>query len=862
MTEFRRNCPVNEWEENKEDYRLIWIDTSINDSHDSIQTQLILLQLNPSTQFYTDCDQCIEAIQCSRNESFLVITSGSWARQVLSKLSSLESIKGVFIFCFDREQYQSLMNEEHLIIGVVTNQVELRDLISYTLHRLEQESIAVSLFQQTEKLSRDQTKQSASFLWQQMLIVVFQHMPQDERSKSDMLALCEQYYRQNESELKHIREFRQDYEKDKAIHWYTKECFLYKLLNRALRTEDIELIYLFRFFITDLCSALKQEHMKMKDQERFTTYRGQTIPIEELEKWKRNVGQVLSINSFFSTSRVKKISIDFLESKRVPSGFQRVLFEIDVDPSLSSGSYADVSAYARYPDEKEILFTLNSLFRILSIEFDAITQVWNVKLRATDESIQDIKEYSRWMEQQMSDRSPIIQFGWLLANELGQVDRAAKYFQMLLQSLPNDDPNLAGAYNGLARVYSERNELNLALENYQKAYEIRQARLPPDSPEIAGSLHNIANILREKGDFESAIGYFQQALNIEGKNDPDDHQQKATILQNMGNAYLGTGNFERALSCLSLGLQVFLYFLPAKHPNISACLGDIAHVHENRKDYTKALDYYRQQIEMDEVCLPSDHPHLSKDLKQIAVVYMKNDQHADALKFCREKLDHQEKMSDAHQPRIAQTLMTMAMVLAEKQPKLAVDYYQRARLIIEQLKIVDDRLHAKCLSALGDLYALYKKFTDALQYLDKALTIHRRCVSPEHVNIADVCKTIAMCYLKLNDRSEALRYFNESLGIYQKNYASDHERVKYVQEKIAALTSEQNTEKILESDITVDPTPPFVNEEAFKEEINDEQHIRVVIDIESPSNLEEQPKVIEKEPKRKRKIACPRCSIL
>jgi tetratricopeptide (TPR) repeat protein len=209
-------------------------------------------------------------------------------------------------------------------------------------------------------------------------------------------------------------------------------------------------------------------------------------------------------------------------------------------------------------------------------------------------------------------------------------------------------------------------------------------------------------------------------------------------------------------------------------------------------------------------------------------------------------------MSDAHQPRIAQTLMTMAMVLAEKQPKLAVDYYQRALLIIQQSKMIDDRLLAKCLTALGELYALYKKFKDALQCLHKALIIHRRCLSPEHVNIADVCKTIAMCYLKLNDRSEALRYFNESLGIYQKNYASDHERVKYVEEKIVTLTSEQNTEQILESDITVDPTAAVI----------DEQQIRVVIDIESPSNLDEQPKVTEKEPKRKRKIACPRCSIL
>ena len=458
MKGFDRNCPSNEWKENKEEYRLVWLDPSINESYDSIQTQLMLLQLNPSSQFYTDCDQCIEAIELKRNENFLVITAGSWAREVLPKLSPLDTIQGIFIFCFECEQYQSLMNKEHLIIDVVTNQDSLRQSVLDTLHRLERESIVASFFQQTEKLSRDQTKQSASFLWHQMLMDVLCQMPQDEQSKRDMLNVCEQYYVRNESELENIKEFLQSYEKDAAIYWYTKECFLYKLLNRALRTEDIEFIYLFRFFIIDLCSALEREHIKMKDQGRFTAYRGQTIPVEELEQWKNNVDQLLSINSYFSTSRDKDASIKFARSKRARDGFQYGLFEIDVDPSFSAGIYADVSGQTRYPDEQEILFNLNSLFRIVSVQSDASNQLWNVQLKTIDGNVKDMEEYFQWTKRQMADRSPIIHFGWLLANELGQIDRAAKYFQMLFQSLPMDHSDRAEAYNGVARVYSEKND--------------------------------------------------------------------------------------------------------------------------------------------------------------------------------------------------------------------------------------------------------------------------------------------------------------------------------------------------------------------------------------------------------------------
>ena len=264
---------------------------------------------------------------------------------------------------------------------------------------------------------------------------------------------------------------------------------------------------------------------------------------------------------------------------------------------------------------------------------------------------------------------------------------------------------------------------------------------------------------------------------------------------------------------------------------------------------------------MDEDCLPSNHPHLSKDLKQIAIVYMQNDQHDEAIRFCQTKLDFQENMPNADQTRVAQTLMTMAMVHTKKQLELAVDFYQKALSTIRQSKPIDDPLLAKCLTALGGLRAIQKQFESALKYLHKALSIYRRCVSPEHVNIADVCKTVAMCYLKLDDSSEALRYFNESLVIYRRNYASDHERVKYVEEKIAALTSEHNTEEICESNVTHEPIPATVHDEAVKENNNDEQIITVIIDPESSPSLDEQTKCTPREIKRKRKTMCPRCSI-
>ncbi|CAF1029492.1 unnamed protein product [Rotaria sordida] len=311
MSEFCRNRSSNEWKENKEEYRLIWLDSKIDDSNDSIQTQQMLFKLNPATEFYTDSDLCINAIDSNNNEKVLLIISGSLVRIVLSKISRLQSIQGIFIFCINRQQYESVIHEERRIVDIATNQENLCQSISQTIHHLERNCITINVCGQNEKLLRDLSKESASFLWHQMLIHVLQQMSQDDQSKTDILDQCEQYYHWNEDELKKIKEFRQHYRREKAIQWYTRNSFVYKSLNKALRTENIKLIYTFRFFIIDLCLILEQKHVQLKDQNSFTTYRGLTIPMEELEKWKMNLGQILSINSFFSTSRDQTISIGF-----------------------------------------------------------------------------------------------------------------------------------------------------------------------------------------------------------------------------------------------------------------------------------------------------------------------------------------------------------------------------------------------------------------------------------------------------------------------------------------------------------------------------------------------------------------------
>ncbi len=49
-----------------------------------------------------------------------------------------------------------------------------------------------------------------------------------------------------------------------AIEWYAVDSFVHKLANKALRSENIDLIYAFRFFISDPSAEIKREHIKQQ----------------------------------------------------------------------------------------------------------------------------------------------------------------------------------------------------------------------------------------------------------------------------------------------------------------------------------------------------------------------------------------------------------------------------------------------------------------------------------------------------------------------------------------------------------------------------------------------------------------------
>jgi hypothetical protein len=124
-----------------------------------------------------------------------------------------------------------------------------------------------------------------------------------------MIAFCRQIYVDDPNAIVILDEFEQSFIPELSIYWYTRECFLYKMLNKALWTPQADVLYKLRYFLRHLHQEiLSQSKSRSTDQSTMIVYRGQNMSDDQIQKFKQNVGGFLSFNNFLSTSLQRDVA--------------------------------------------------------------------------------------------------------------------------------------------------------------------------------------------------------------------------------------------------------------------------------------------------------------------------------------------------------------------------------------------------------------------------------------------------------------------------------------------------------------------------------------------------------------------------
>lgn len=441
-------------------------------------------------------------------------------------------------------------------------------------------------------------------------------------SPSDMekfIPLCEEEYKDSKAELAVIREFQQNYSPARALRWYTRQSFLFRILTKALRVQNVDILFLLRFFIFDI----RQQLLKNQCAQPIRLYRAQLVTNEELQVFKRAIGGFIMVNSFLSTTVDREASLAFLDTMDSSDEFEmhKVLFEIDADPRLEDVKpFANIIWLSYCFGQQEVLMMIGSIFQITEIEHEE-NQMCVIRLVLCTEHSTDLKNALKYLSKEYDGKDmDLFTFGQVL-REMGSLDDAKKFYLRLLDDIPSDDQDLATCYRALGHVAADKGDCDLSLEWYEKLHELLSRTLPSDDVRLADSHSIIGNIYRKKDDLRHAFDSYNKALVIYKRVYDENHLVIAECLDKIGGLFEKEKKYFQALNYYEKSLGICQKSLPADHPDLAAAHSKVAHIRLLLCHYYLALGHYNISLKIKLNSLPPQHLDIASDYRGMGHTY-------------------------------------------------------------------------------------------------------------------------------------------------------------------------------------------------------------------------------------------------
>jgi tetratricopeptide (TPR) repeat protein len=541
--------------------------------------------------------------------------------------------------------------------GVFTQIELIYDALKQNVRRSDIEFTPINIISTTASTNPDELDQS--FMYSQLLKEIIVDIEYDKNAKTKFVNFCRQQYIDNDAMLKTIDEFEENYDRSKAIWWYTKESFIYFALNKALRTQDIETTIKMGFFVRDLHQQIQQLHSETHQSTKIVLYRGQGLSNDDLIKMKNSKGGLFAFNNFLSTSTDSQVSLVFAESARQNSDLTGILFKMEVNPSMSSTPFAPLKNISYYSEsEEETLFSMHTVFRIGEIE-QIEDRLWQVNLILTSDTDQELKHLCDFMRNELGGKT-VWHRMYRLMQKMNKLEICIEAYIILLDTTSEDDPKefatlLTETLEYAATAYYLRACCKNAPSSLKMTPEIQQISLAPHHTELATTYNNIGNADDWMEDYEIAVLCYEKIIEMQQKYLPPNHPKLATTYNHIAVTHQNMGHHSTALSYFEKTLEIKQKSLPPNHPDLAKGYSSIGETYQSMGDHSTALSYFEKTLEIRQKSLPPNHPDLATTYSSIGETHQSMGDHSTALSYFEKTLEIQLKSLPHEDPSLIVT---------------------------------------------------------------------------------------------------------------------------------------------------------------------------------------------------------------
>ena len=517
-----------------ENYIVIWLEwkmaTSRTDFRQSIDQ---LQQVVSSIKKFVDIDECIDYITDIKSEKVFMIVSATIGEQSINIIQNIPQLYIIYVLDAKKTTDEHWMKNYHKVKHVFDSNESLCQILKDDIKRANTELTTISILSASSLIELNKLDQS--FMYSQLLKEILLNRDYDEKQRTEFIKFCRIQYKGSVSMQEVINEFAETYSSALAIWWYTRDTFIYPMLNKALRTQDIAIVIKMGFFLRDLHRRIENLYLKsMYQSQPAKVYRGQGIFNTDFDRISKNKGGLLSFNNFLSTTLDRNIAFMRADSAQDDPELTGVLFEIEIDPSISRAPFASVDNLSYYADsEQEVLFSMHTVFRIGQLQ-QMRNRLWHVTLTLTDDDDEQLKHLSNFIREEINMQPEWAHLAVLMLR-MGEYKKAEEICRAIQEStIINDLEAYVWCLNNLGNIMIEQGDQTNALIYLQKALEIKKQFLPSDHPLLVTAHNNIGLLYDSMRQYSMAFTHYELALKIQEKIPSANLHMLSTIHNNIG----------------------------------------------------------------------------------------------------------------------------------------------------------------------------------------------------------------------------------------------------------------------------------------------------------------------------------------
>ena len=741
-----------------EQYTLVWLNETFDSEKIVEFMKNKLRRIINYVKIFQNVDECVNYISKHDQEHIYFLASGPSTETIITRIHEIQQIESIYILGVETQN--SIQSDETSckLRGIFDNPNALLQALQQevSVKGIANGSSALLFSTLSSNAANRSNQQEADFMYFRLLTEVLVRLKAKESTKKEFFSICRSQYINNAPELKLIDDMEKEYSKEQAISFFTRASFLYRILNEALRTQDINMLFNLRFFVADLYNQLALLFDEQCKSMTLPTvvYRGQFISNNDFDrKIQGNINGFLSFNSFCSTSTNINVALAFAGNCATNDpNTKSVVFEITVEAEKSRRPFANIEHLSTKKDEDEVLFSMASVFRIQSIEYLSSFDVWLVRLLMNGEEDEELNALAKKMKEELGFTDTWSIFDNLSTNGGGQYEELFALMKKSPKHFNYED--MLHIFGGLLMQMGD-----LQNAEYYFRMLINDTQFDNSLMKVA-YYTNLSLVCSEQKKYDAAISCAKEALQLRTIHP----YLSAIIYTNLGSFYTKKRHATEAFEYLQKAENIFKTSTLFRNEDLSLHYVHMGAAYEMKQDFLKALEYFHKTKNILESSLPDNHPNLAMIYSCIGTNYMRQDKYDRAVFYLLASLDiRRRSLSNNHID-----IVISYVDLGTNYQKLfnansAYECFQKALEIISLSP--NEPYGPNIMYVLGIYYQRENNLSKALDFYHNALYGEMRSMSPDYLFRIATYTIIAGVYDKQEKWRKAIKYYNNAIPL-------------------------------------------------------------------------------------------------